>query len=76
MGTTGLSRFLWFRRITAFNYYDTSIALREEGSPLDLPFIFKSIALWPFPWSDMSNRYKIAAVMVKQLLFKIFTELF
>jgi glycosyltransferase involved in cell wall biosynthesis len=70
LGTAGLSRFLWFLRISAFNYYDTSITLREEGSPLDLPFIIKSIALWPFPWSEMPIRYKIAVVMIKQHLFK------
>jgi glycosyltransferase involved in cell wall biosynthesis len=68
-GSSGISRFLWRQRILAYNYYDTSIALREEGSPLDLPFILMSIALWPIPVSGMSiERYKIAAVMVKQHL--------
>lgn len=69
-GTAGISRYLWRRRISAFQHYDASIALREEGSPLDLSFIFKSIALWPFPWSEMPKRYKIAAVMVKQHFLK------
>lgn len=69
MGTSGLSRRVWRRRILAFMHYDASIALREEGSRLDLPFIFKSIALWPFPWSELPmKRYKVAAVMVKQHL--------
>lgn len=70
LGTSGFSRFLWRRRISAFNYYDTSIALREEGSLLDLQFMLKSIVLWPFLWSDMPRRNKIAAVMVKQHLFR------
>jgi glycosyltransferase involved in cell wall biosynthesis len=70
-GTAGLSRYLWRRRISAFQHYDTSIALREEGSPFDLPFIFKSIALWPFPVCVLPmKRYKVAAVMVKQHLVK------
>jgi len=69
-GTGGLSRYLWRRRISAFQHYDASLALREEGSLLDLPFILKSIAAWPFPWSEMPRRYKIAAVMVKQHFFK------
>jgi glycosyltransferase involved in cell wall biosynthesis len=69
-GTSAISRLFWRRRISAFNYYDTSIALREEGSSLDLQFILKSIALFPFPVSGMPlKRYKIAAVMVKQHLF-------
>jgi hypothetical protein len=66
LGTTGISRVLWRRRISAFNHYDAAIALREEGSLLDLSFVLKSLALWPFPWSDMPRRYKIAAVMIKQ----------
>jgi glycosyltransferase involved in cell wall biosynthesis len=71
LGTSGLSRFLWIRRISAFNYYDTAIALREECSPLDLPFILKSIALWPFPCDGMPmKRYKVAVVMVKQHLLR------
>jgi len=71
LGTSGISRFFWRQRIAAFNYYDTAIALREEGSLLDLPFIFKSIALWPFPSSEMPlKRYKVAAVMLKQHLFR------
>jgi hypothetical protein len=57
-------------------YYDTSIALREEGSLLDLQFIFRSIALWPFLWKEMPMmRYKVAAVMVKQHQFKRLSKL-
>jgi glycosyltransferase involved in cell wall biosynthesis len=75
LGTAGLSRLLWLRRISAFNYYDTAIALREEGSPLDLPFIFKSIALWPFPCNGMPmRRYKVAVVMIKQHLLRHFSR--
>lgn len=71
LGTAGISRLLWHLRISAFLYYDTSIALREEGSPLDLAFILKSIVLWPFPWKEMPmKRYKVAAVMAKQHFFK------
>jgi glycosyltransferase involved in cell wall biosynthesis len=71
LGTSGLSRLLWLRRISAFNYYDTAIALREEGSPLDLSFILKSIALWPFQFDGMAiKRYKVAVVMVKQHLLR------
>lgn len=70
-GTSGLSRIIWRQRIFAFNHYDTAIALREEGSLLDLPFMLKSIALWPFPWDEMPmRRYKIAVVMMKQHLFR------
>lgn len=69
-GTAGISKHLWRRKLTAFLHYDTSIALREESSPLDLAFMLKSIAAWPFLWSEMPRRYKIAAVMAKQHLFK------
>ena len=69
-GTTCVSRRLWRRRVSAFQHYDVSIALRAERSPLDLPFILKSVVLWPFPWSDMPKRYKIAAFMIKQHLLK------
>jgi glycosyltransferase involved in cell wall biosynthesis len=75
-GTSGPSRFLWRRRISAFNYYDTSIALREAGSSCDLQFVLKSILLWPFPWRELPmRRYKVAAVMLKQHLFKQLTRL-
>jgi glycosyltransferase involved in cell wall biosynthesis len=75
-GTTGLSRYLLRRRISAFLHYDTAIALREEGSLLDLPFIFKSIALWPFPGNEIPlKRYKVAAVMLKQHLFRSIARL-
>jgi glycosyltransferase involved in cell wall biosynthesis len=74
-GTSGISRFLWRRRVSAFNHYDTAIALREEGSRLDLRFILKSIALWPFSWSEMPmKRYKVAAVMAKQHLLRCFSR--
>jgi GT2 family glycosyltransferase len=70
-GTSGVSRRLLRRRILSFLYYDTSIALREEGSLLDLSFILKSIVFWPFPWRELPmKRYIVAAVMVKQHLFK------
>lgn len=69
-GMTGVSRRSWRRRVSAFLHYDASIALREERSVLDLPLILKSIAAWPFPWSEMPKRYKTAAVMVKQHLFR------
>jgi glycosyltransferase involved in cell wall biosynthesis len=68
-GTAGMSRYLLRRRILAFLHYDTSVALREEGSPLDLPFILKSIAFWPLPWSETPKRIKVTAVMMKQHLF-------
>jgi glycosyltransferase involved in cell wall biosynthesis len=75
-GTAGVSRYFWRRKILAFMYYDTSIALREEGSLLDLQFIFRSIALWPFLWKEMPMmRYKVAAVMVKQHQFKRLSKL-
>ena len=66
LGTSGISRFIWRRRISAFNYYDTSESLREEGSLSFLPFILKSFVLWPFPCIAMPNRYKVAIVMTLQ----------
>jgi hypothetical protein len=73
-GVSGPSRCFWRRRILAFLLYDTSIALREQGSRLDLRFILKSIALWPFSWSEMPmKRYKVAAVMAKQHLLRCFS---
>jgi glycosyltransferase involved in cell wall biosynthesis len=76
LGTAGLSRLVWRLRISAFLYYDLSIALREEGSLHDLAFILKSIAFWPFPWSEMPmKRYKVAAVMVKQHFFRRLSRL-
>jgi glycosyltransferase involved in cell wall biosynthesis len=68
-GTAGLSRLLWRRKLTAFQYYTTSIALREEDSSLDLRFILRSLVLWPFPSFTMSlKRYRILTVMVRQHL--------
>ena len=69
-GMTGLLRLSWRRKLTAFLHYDASIALREESSSLDLAFMLKSIAAWPFPWTEMPKRYKTAGVMMKQHLFK------
>jgi len=70
-GVSGPSRYFWRRRILAFLLYDTSLALRDEGSLLDLRFILKSIALWPLFWSGMPmKRYKVAAVMAKQHLLR------
>jgi glycosyltransferase involved in cell wall biosynthesis len=65
-GTSGVSRFLWRQRISAFNYYDTSESLRDEGSLSYLPFMLMSFVLWPFPCIAMPNRYKIAIVMAMQ----------
>jgi len=65
-GTSGVSRFLWRRRISAFNYYDTSESLRDEGSHSFLPFMLMSFVLWPFPCIVMPNRYKVAIVMAMQ----------
>jgi len=75
-GTSGVSRRLLRRRILSFLHYDASMALRGEESPLDLQFILKSIALWPFPWNEVPmKRYKVAAVMVKQHQFKRLSKL-
>ena len=69
-GTSGSARVVWRLKISAFNCYDTSIALREEGETADLEFMLRSIATWPFPWSEMPmKRYKIAVVMLMQHLF-------
>lgn len=65
-GTSGISRFLLHRRILAWNYYDTSESLRDEGSLSFLPFILMSFFLWPFPCIAMPNRYKVAIVMAMQ----------
>jgi glycosyltransferase involved in cell wall biosynthesis len=65
-GTRGISRFLLHRKILAWNYYDTSESLREEGSPSFLSFILKSFVLWPFPCFVMPNRWKVAIVMALQ----------
>jgi glycosyltransferase involved in cell wall biosynthesis len=65
-GTSGVSRFLWRRKISAFNYYDTAESLRDEGSLSFLPFMLMSFVLWPFPCIAMPNRYKVAIVMAMQ----------
>lgn len=72
-GLAGAARRVWRCKIEAFIRYDIAIELRDQGSPLDLPFILKSIALWPFPWDEMPmSRYKIAAVMLRQHLVRRF----
>jgi glycosyltransferase involved in cell wall biosynthesis len=65
-GTSGVSRVLWRRRILAFNYFDTSETLRDDGSLYYLPFMFMSFVLWPFPCIAMPNRWKVAIVMALQ----------
>jgi glycosyltransferase involved in cell wall biosynthesis len=68
-GLSGFARHLWRRKIRAFQNYDVSLALREEGSPLYLRYVVKSIAAWPFPGGiTPMRRYKVAAVMAKQRL--------
>jgi glycosyltransferase involved in cell wall biosynthesis len=73
-GTSGISRFLWRRRISAYNYFDTSESLRDEGSLSYLPFMVMSFVLWPFPCIAMPNRYKIAIVMAMQTCYKLLTR--
>ena len=65
-GTSGISRFLWRQRILAFNYYDTSETMRDQGSPSYLSFILMSFVLWPFPCIAMPNRWKVAIIMGMQ----------
>src|SRR4029077_12607357 len=66
-GTSGLSRMAWRRWISAFQYYDAAIALREEGSRLDLEFLVRSLMCWPFPTSLAPlKRYKVFASMIVQ----------
>jgi len=65
-GTSGVSRALWRRRILAFNYFDTSETLRDDGSLFYLPFMLMSFVLWPFPCIAMPNRWKITIVMAMQ----------
>lgn len=68
-GTTGLSRLLLRRRINAFNFYDTALAVRDGGSSHYLRLVLKSLALWPLPNRLMTmNRYKVAFVMLLQHL--------
>jgi glycosyltransferase involved in cell wall biosynthesis len=71
-GTSSISRFLWRRKISAYNYYDTSESLRDEGSLSFLPFILMSFILWPFPCVAMPNRYKVAIVMALQTCHNLF----
>jgi glycosyltransferase involved in cell wall biosynthesis len=63
---SGISRFFWRQRILAYNYYDTSESLREEGSLSYLPFMLMSFLIWPFPCIAMPNRWKVAIVMAMQ----------
>jgi glycosyltransferase involved in cell wall biosynthesis len=65
-GTSGISRLLWRQRILAYNYYDTSESLRDDGSRSYLPFMLMSFLLWPFPCFAMPNRWKVAIVMAMQ----------
>jgi glycosyltransferase involved in cell wall biosynthesis len=68
-GLSGFRRRLWRRRIDAFRYYDSSLALREEGSSMYLQFMMKSLAAWPFPGETTPvRRFKVAAAMTKQRL--------
>ncbi|MGA3131146.1 MAG: glycosyltransferase [Terracidiphilus sp.] len=70
-GLSGIQRVLWRRKVRAFTDYDISIRLREDGSPRDLEFIFRSLLLWPFPSEAIPlRRYLIAAVMLKQHIEK------
>jgi glycosyltransferase involved in cell wall biosynthesis len=71
-GTSGIFRFLCRRKISAYNYYDTSESLRDEGSLSFLPFILMSFILWPFPCVAMPNRYKVAIVMALQTCHNLF----
>ncbi len=71
IGTSGFSRYLWRRRVLAYNYYDTSQSLREEGSLFFLPFMLMSFAYWPFRCIAMPNRYKTAIVMAMQTCSRV-----
>ena len=67
--TSGLPRWLLGRRIHAFNYFDTAVAVREEGSDRYLEFMLRSLALWPLPGRMLPmSRYKTALVMCLQTL--------
>jgi glycosyltransferase involved in cell wall biosynthesis len=76
LGTSGISRFLWRRKISAYNYNDTSESLRDEGSLSFLPFILMSFILWPFPCTEMPNRYKVTIVMALQTCRNFFRCMF
>ena len=70
-GTSGLSRALWRRWISAFQHYDVALALREEGSHSDLHYLAKSFAFWPFPGATIpARRYKVMAAMLQQHLLR------
>lgn len=70
-GLSGLSRYLWRRKLNSFLHYDFSIMLRENGSPRDLEFVLRSLFLWPFPSEAIPfARYLVAAVMLKQHIEK------
>ncbi len=70
-GLTGLSRFIWRRKLNSFLHYDYSIVLREEISPRDLEFVLRSLWLWPIPSEAMPmKRYLVAVAMLKQHLLK------
>lgn len=67
--TSGLSRFLLFQKINAYQHFDFAIAIREEGSEEYLGNILKSLLFWPFPNAMLPlARYRVAAVMLVQKL--------
>lgn len=68
-GLSGLSRYLWRRKLNSFLYFDFSIMLREQNLPGDLAFVLRSLLLWPIPSEAIPlRRYKVAAVMILQHL--------
>jgi glycosyltransferase involved in cell wall biosynthesis len=71
-GISGVSRFFWRRKLSAYNYYDTSESLRDEGSLSFLPFMLGSFFIWPFPCFAMPNRWKVAIVMALQTWKRVF----
>jgi glycosyltransferase involved in cell wall biosynthesis len=75
LGTIGISRFLWRRKLSAYNYYDTAESLRDEGSLSFLLFILMSFILWPLPCIAMPNRYKVAIVMALQTCHNFFPSM-
>ena len=65
-GTSGIHRFLLQRKILAYNYFDTSETLRDDGSLSYLSFVLMSFVIWPFPCIAMPNRWKVAIRMALQ----------
>jgi glycosyltransferase involved in cell wall biosynthesis len=62
-GISGIRRFLLQRKVLAYNYFDTSESLREEGSLSYLSFALMSFVMWPFPCFVMPNRWKVTIRM-------------